>query len=61
MFMFQYVLALRNFCLGVPGEYTFYVGLRSFLAWTLQMTWYEHYKFFCKFLKMYSFTGLRII
>ena len=62
MFTFQYVLALRNFRLDVPGEYTFYVGLHSFLAWTLQMTWYEHYKnFFGKFLKSYPFMGLRII
>ena len=37
-------MGLRIFHLGAPGEYVFYVGLRSYMAWTLQMTWYEHFQ-----------------
>ena len=43
MLKFKDVFGLRSFRQGAPGEYTFYVGLRSYLVWSLQMTWYEHY------------------
>ena len=36
-------MGLKILRLVATGEYVFYVGLRSYLALSLQMTFYEHF------------------
>ena len=55
-------MGLRIFRWGAPGEYVNYVRLRSYFAWSLQMTRYEHKKiFFAKMLKFNYVIGIRIV